>query len=40
MEFNCLTIFPEMFSDVLHGSILGRAEKKDIINFNIINRLT
>ena len=37
MTFHILTLFPEMFSDVLHGSILGRAEKKDIISYNIIN---
>lgn len=37
MTFHILTLFPEMFSDVLHGSILGRAEKKEIISFNIIN---
>lgn len=37
MTFHILTLFPEMFSEVLHGSILGRAEKKDIISFNIIN---
>ena len=37
MTFHILTLFPEMFSEVLHSSILGRAEKKDIINFDIIN---
>jgi len=37
MTFHILTLFPEMFSEVLHGSILGRAEKKDIISFNTIN---
>jgi len=37
MTFHILTLFPEMFSEVLQGSILGRAEKKDIISFNIIN---
>ena len=37
MKFHVLTLFPEMFSGVLHDSMLGRAEKKNIIEFNIIN---
>lgn len=37
MKFHILTLFPEMFSGVLHGSILGRAEKNNIIEFNVIN---
>lgn len=37
MNFHILTLFPEMFSGVLHGSILGRAEKNNIIEFNVIN---
>ncbi len=37
MRFHVLTLFPEMFSGVLHDSMLGRAEKKSIIEFNIIN---
>ncbi len=36
MRFNILTLFPEMFS-VLYESILGRAEKKGIIEFNTVN---
>ena len=37
MKINVLTIFPEMFSQVLSDSILGRASKNDILNFNVIN---
>ena len=37
MKFHVLTLFPEMFSGVLHGSMLGRAEKNNIIEFNVIN---
>lgn len=37
MNFHVLTLFPEMFSAVLHSSMLGRAEEKGILNFNLIN---
>ncbi len=37
MQFHVLTLFPEMFDGVLHDSMLGRAEKKNILQFNIIN---
>jgi len=37
MKFHVLTLFPEMFHGVLHDSMLGRAEKKNIIEFNIVN---
>ena len=37
MQFHVLTLFPEMFNGVLHDSMLGRAEKKNILQFNIIN---
>ena len=37
MKFFVLTLFPEMFSGVLHDSMLGRAEEKGILEFNIIN---
>lgn len=37
MKFHVLTLFPEMFSGVLHDSMLGRAEKKNILEFNIVN---
>lgn len=37
MKFHILTLFPEMFEQVLHSSMLGRAEKKEIIEFNTVN---
>ncbi|MBQ4631341.1 MAG: tRNA (guanosine(37)-N1)-methyltransferase TrmD [Clostridia bacterium] len=37
MTFHILTLFPEMFDAVLHSSMLGRAEEKGILKFNMIN---
>lgn len=37
MKFHILTLFPEMFDGVLHDSILGRAEEKGILDFELIN---
>lgn len=37
MKFHILTLFPEMFEQVLNSSILGKAEKKEIIKFNMVN---
>ncbi|MBQ4527669.1 MAG: tRNA (guanosine(37)-N1)-methyltransferase TrmD [Clostridia bacterium] len=37
MTFHILTLFPEMFEPVLHSSMLGRAEEKGILKFNLIN---
>lgn len=37
MKFHVLTLFPEMFDGVLHDSMLGRAEKKNVLEFNMIN---
>ncbi|MDY3303580.1 MAG: tRNA (guanosine(37)-N1)-methyltransferase TrmD [Clostridia bacterium] len=37
MTFHILTLFPEMFGAVLHSSMLGRAEEKGILKFNLIN---
>lgn len=37
MKFHILTLFPDMFTGVLYDSMLGRAEKNGIIEFNIIN---
>lgn len=37
MKFHVLTLFPEMFSSVIHDSMLGRAEKKNLLEFNVIN---
>lgn len=36
MQFDILTLFPEMFTP-LKLSILGKAQEKGIININIIN---
>lgn len=37
MKFNILTIFPEMFASYFNESILGRAQEKKLIKFNILN---
>ena len=37
MTFHILTLFPEMFGAVLHSSMLGRAEEKGILKYNLIN---
>lgn len=37
MKFHVLTLFPEMFDAVLHSSMLGRAEEKGILEFNLVN---
>ncbi|MBR2404766.1 MAG: tRNA (guanosine(37)-N1)-methyltransferase TrmD [Clostridia bacterium] len=37
MNFHILTLFPEMFGGVLHSSMLGRAEEKGILKFNLVN---
>lgn len=37
MKINILTLFPEMLEPVLHSSMLGRAEEKGILEFNLIN---
>lgn len=36
MQFDVLTLFPDMFS-VLNESIIGRAKEKGLINVNLIN---
>ncbi len=36
MKFDILTLFPDMF-DILNESIIGRAEKKGLIEFNTTN---
>ena len=36
MQFDVLTLFPEMF-DILIESIIGRAKEKGLINVNLIN---
>ncbi len=37
MTFHIITLFPEAIEQYLHSSILGRAEKKKIIKFNLVN---
>lgn len=36
MQFDVLTLFPEMFN-VLNESIIGKAKEKELININLIN---
>ena len=36
MQFDVLTLFPEMFEPIKQ-SIIGRAEKKNLINLNLVN---
>lgn len=37
MRFDVLTLFPEMFNSILGESIIGRAQKNNIIDINLIN---
>ena len=37
MRFDVLTLFPEMFGAVLNESIIGRAQKNNIIEINAVN---
>ena len=37
MKVNVLTLFPEMFSNVVDGSILGRAQKKGVLEVELVN---
>lgn len=37
MKISIITLFPEMFGPVLDGSILGRAQKKGLVEFELIN---
>lgn len=37
MRFDILTLFPEIFPNVLNSSILGRAVKKNLLSFNFVN---
>ena len=36
MQFDVLTLFPEMFN-ILNESIIGRAQEKKLININLVN---
>ena len=37
MEFDVLSLFPEMFENTVKQSIIGRAEKRHVIEINLIN---
>lgn len=37
MKVSIITLFPEMFEPVLNKSILGRGQKKDLIEFELVN---
>lgn len=37
MTFHIITLFPEAIESYLRSSILGRAEKKGIVKFNLVN---
>jgi tRNA (guanine37-N1)-methyltransferase len=37
MTFHIITLFPEAIENYLHSSILGRAEKKKIIKFDLVD---
>ncbi len=37
LTFHIITLFPEAIEDYLHASILGRAEKKKIVKFDLVN---
>ncbi|MBI4067436.1 tRNA (guanosine(37)-N1)-methyltransferase TrmD [Candidatus Gottesmanbacteria bacterium] len=37
MKITILTLFPEIFTSPLTSSIVGRAQKKGLVSFNIIN---
>lgn len=37
MKFSIITLFPEMFAPILNTSILGRAQKKGLVEFELIN---
>lgn len=36
MQFDILTLFPEIFAGVLEGSILGRAREKGVVQVNLV----
>ncbi|TMW73193.1 tRNA (guanosine(37)-N1)-methyltransferase TrmD [Alteribacter natronophilus] len=37
MRMTVLTLFPEMFEGVFHTSILGQAQKKGIVSYDVVN---
>ncbi len=37
MKISIITLFPEIFPPILNHSIIGRAQKKDLVEFKLIN---
>src|SRR5687768_5125059 len=37
MKISIITLFPNIFSEVLNTSILGRAQKKGLVNYELID---
>lgn len=37
MQINILTLFPDFFSSIFTSSIMSRAQKNGLVNFNIVN---
>lgn len=37
MKFSIVTLFPEIFEPILNSSILKRAQKKDLVKFELVN---
>lgn len=37
LTIDILTLFPEMFTGVLNSSILGKAQQKGLVQFNLVN---
>lgn len=37
MKISIITLFPEMFEDILNSSILKRAQQKGLVEFNLVN---
>lgn len=37
LTIDILTLFPEMFTGVLNSSILGKAQEKGLVQFNLVN---
>ncbi len=37
MKFSIITLFPEVFEPILNSSILKRAQKKGLVEFNLVN---
>lgn len=37
MKFSIITLFPQIFPPILNSSILGRAQKKGLVEFELVN---